>query len=191
MSLNTYSEIPNWLYLGKPVYTKEIIDSYSSIPNVQAYPVIDSEIASPVNVNSYASASPVTRRAPPVRSYISSTPTTTDAAPVRDIIPSNEMKNLIDVPSALQQGKNRYIPLFSQDVLRSYTIYIKNMYPSGFVRLGKLTKIEKSPGNGENLFYFSEKNTPYRDTSYFFYDPNEFVGKLSKGGKKTRKNKRK
>jgi len=187
MSLNTYSEIPNWLYLGKPVYTKEIVDSYSSIPNVQAYPVNELERSIPINVSSYASAPPVTRGAPPI-SYLAN-PTT--AAHVRDIIPLSEGSHFIEVPSV---KLNRYTDIFAEDILRTYTIYRKISH--GFVSLGKLTKIRKS-GVDANLYYFSEmgKTTPYRDGHILYYNPNEFVGKLSNasklGGKKTRKNKRK
>ena len=177
MSLNTYSEIPNWLYLGKPVYTKEIIDSYSSVPSVQAYAVNESERSIPINVSNSASAT-----------YASAS----YAAPVRNnIIPLSEGRHLIKVPSVRQ---NRYSEIFSEEILRTYTIYSESRYPTGFERLGRLTKIEKSPGSGANLYFFGETG-PYHDHSYLFYDPNEFVGKLSNagklGGKKTRKNKRK
>jgi len=186
MSSNTYSQIPNWLYQGKPVYTKETNDpswdlsdlpdlpntskySSSNTPSVMAYPVNEPASAIPINVSRYNAAEYSSRDDDENRIDIS------------------QLSHLVDVPRI-----DKIISDFVEDILRSYTIYAQG---SGgkYRRLGKLIKIAKEPGGrGRKLYYFELDKWPLTNMDSLLYDPNEYVGSKghkskSKGGKKKRK----
>ena len=142
---NNYTEIPNLLYLGKPVYTKETNepswysskdsskDSSNDAPSVMAYPVNEPSSASaiPISVSSYDSTASRSRYTEPKTIDIS------------------QASHLVDVPKI----NNKPYSDFVEDILRSYTIYGEDF--DQYEILGKLIKIEKTPGvNSKKMYYF-------------------------------------
>ena len=184
---NNYTEIPNLLYLGKPVYTKETNepswysskdsskDSSNDAPSVMAYPVNEPSSASaiPISVSSYDSTASRSRYTEPKTIDIS------------------QASHLVDVPKI----NNKPYSDFVEDILRSYTIYGEDF--DQYEILGKLIKIEKTPGvNSKKMYYFEFDDISRQNASKLFYDPNEYVGSkghksMSKGGKKKRKTRKK
>ncbi len=99
-----------------------------------------------------------------------------------DEIDVSQASHLVDVPRI---NKNRSSSDYVEDILRSYTIYSEIF--DKYDRLGKLIKIEKTPGvTSKKLYFFEFDMDEYRsNASRLFYDPNEYVG--SKGNKSTSK----
>lgn len=139
-------------------------------------------MAYPVNEPASASATAI-----PISSYTSTRRNRPDEIDV------SQASHLKDVPKI--DNKNRFSD-YVEDILRSYTIYSEIF--GKYAILGKLVKIEKTPGvNSKKLYFFEFDMDEYRiNATRLFYDPNEYVGSkgnksTSKGGKKKRKTRKK
>lgn len=159
----SYEIIPNWSYLGKPVYTNTGSDSVLDIP--VAMPIL--ETASPDAELSYPRFN---RRGELETSY-------TDDA---DKFKKDDSNKICWSDRNLEKAPYNWLNT-AQDTslqLKTKTMYIKkNATPSTpcYVRLGKFVRSYKEPyTNIISYYYFSdEPDKRIKSDSEFYYDPRE------------------
>jgi hypothetical protein len=155
----SYEIIPNWNYMGKPVYTNTANDSVLDIP--VAIPIL---ATSNPDVNSMVGKSRAT-------AY----PIFNEDDDDSDTNGPKKLKTLtLREGSHLSRAPSFGSPLGKSIQIEKKTIYHKTKYPLGYEKLGKLVDTLQEKGAfGQTYYYFSENPEKEYDRMDLFYDPNE------------------
>jgi hypothetical protein len=179
----SYKIIPDWTYLGMPVYTQSDVDLNNSVPVA---------VAMPIDAFAYRSSSyePIKKN---------ENLSLEEGARLVSVFkhPINEQSNQWFQDGFRWEGDKKYgSPPMKVIIPPKFMIYIKNQYQQKYNKLGYFVRLFYEPSTRRTYYYFSEnpERGYERETDDLFYDPIVTPGKAvatKKGGRKTRKYRKK
>jgi len=159
----SYEIIPNWNYMGKPVYTNTSNDSVLDIP--VAMPILATTRPSDINSIVGKSTQNVTATAYPIFNEDDDDSDTNGPKKLKTLT--------LREGSHLSRAPGFGSPLGNSIQIEKKTIYHKTKYPLGYEKLGKLVDTHQEKGFGQTYYYFSENPEKEYVKMDLFYDPNE------------------
>ena len=193
----SYQIIPNWTYLGKPVYTKDNDDELNiSVPVATAMPLLDEPL---YQFPSRNRASLLPREL----EYISleKGASLSSIHKVHTIMcgygSDEKSKYKLGQEGFSCQSAERVAGGFFKSnknpvlyIPPNFTVYEKHPYQQRYDKLGHFVRVFTDPHSSKVYYYFSEDPEKGYETRDLYYDPNITPEKevaTKKGGRKTRK----